>query len=144
VTPAFVRRALAGRPLPVENGGVASRDFIYVGDVVEGLVRCATAGEPGDVYNVASGVETSILDLARLINELTGSLAPIELRPGRTWDRSGRRFGSTEKAKRALGFEARVPVREGLRRTIEWTRANLAAIDACIARHAGRLAPDER
>jgi nucleoside-diphosphate-sugar epimerase len=144
VTPAFVRRALAGRPLPVENGGVASRDFIYVADVVEGLVRCATAGEPGDVYNVASGVETSILDLARLINELTGNLAPIELRPGRTWDRSGRRFGSTEKAKRALGFEARVPVREGLRRTIEWTRANLAAIDACIARHAGRLAPDER
>ena len=57
VTPAFVYRALKRLPLRVENGGTGSRDFIFVGDIVRGLVLCATAGQPGDVYNLASGVE---------------------------------------------------------------------------------------
>jgi len=77
VTPAFVYRALKGMPLQLENEGRASRDFIYVGDIVDGLLRCATAGKPGDVYNLASGVETSIRELAESIDRLAGNDAGV-------------------------------------------------------------------
>jgi len=139
VTPTFVYRALKGQPLTVESGGVATRDFIYVDDIVHGLILCATAGQPGEVYNLASGVETSILDLAKLINQSTGNPAPLDFRPRREWDRSGKRFGSTEKAKRTLGFEAHVSLGEGLRRTIDWTREHLPLIDRCVQKHADRI-----
>jgi UDP-glucose 4-epimerase len=139
VTPAFVYRALKQLPLTVENGGVATRDFIYVEDIVRGLLLCAVVGKPGDVYNLASGVETSILELAKLVNELTGSPASLDFRPPREWDRSGKRFGSTEKAKRMLGFEARTVLRAGLERTIPWTREHLPLIERCIGKHAGRI-----
>jgi UDP-glucose 4-epimerase len=139
VTPTFVYRALKQMPLTVENGGMATRDFIYVEDIVRGLILCAVAGKPGDVYNLASGVETSILELAKLVNELTGNPAPLDFRPPREWDRSGKRFGSTEKAKRILGFETRTALREGLEQTIAWTREHLPLIDRCIGKHAGRI-----
>ena len=81
VTPAFVYRALKDMPLQLENEGRASRDFIYVGDIVDGLLRCATAGEPGDVYNLASGAETSIRELAETINRMAGNESGVELLP---------------------------------------------------------------
>jgi UDP-glucose 4-epimerase len=140
VAPAFVYRAVKRMPLQLENEGLASRDFIYVGDIVEGLLRCATKGEPGEVYNLAAGVETSICELAETINRIAGNDAGVELLPARDWDRSGRRFGSPEKARRELGFEASVDLEDGLRRTVEWTRTNIDRIDACIARHSNRLA----
>src|SRR5207237_2782693 len=72
VTPTFIYRALKGLPLTLDNGGVASRDFIYVEDVARGLLACATEGAPGDVYNIASGSETTIRRLAELVLELAG------------------------------------------------------------------------
>ena len=143
VTPTFVWKSLHHIALPVENGGVATRDFIFVDDVVDGLVACALRGRPGEVYNLASGVETSILDLARLVNELTGNPTPIALAPERDWDRSGRRFGAPEKARQELDFEAATPLREGLRRTIAWTRANRETIRRCMLQHA-RFLPELR
>jgi UDP-glucose 4-epimerase len=139
VTPAFVYRALKQLPLQLENEGRASRDFIYVGDLVNGLFACAEAGKPGDVYNLASGEETSIRRLAELVNALTGNPAGVELLPARDWDRSGRRFGSPEKARRELGFEATTNLEVGLRQTVDWMRENLDLIDACISRHAKHL-----
>ena len=138
VTPTFVYRALKGLPLQLDNGGVASRDFVYVDDVARGLLACAESGTPGDVYNLASGVETAIRRLAELIVELSGSSSELELAPRRPWDHSIMRFGSPEKARRELGFEAQTPLEEGLRSTIEWTRENLDFIDRCVAKHAGR------
>ncbi len=140
VTPTFIYRALKRLPLVLESGGVATRDFIHVDDIVRGLLFCAAVGRPGDVYNLASGVETTVLDLAMLINQLTANPAPLEFLPGRDWDRSGKRFGSTEKAKRDLGFEAQVPLGDGLCRTIEWTRNHLPVIEACIQKHAAHMA----
>jgi nucleoside-diphosphate-sugar epimerase len=139
VTPTFVYLALKGRPLTVEGQGEATRDFIYVGDIVAGLLACAARGAAGQAYNLASGVETAIRDLARLINELTGNGAPIEWRPQRTWDRSGKRYGSTAKAARELAFTARVPLEAGLRQTVSWTREHLPVIEACIQRHAAHV-----
>lgn len=140
VTPAFVYKALHREALPIENGGVATRDFIYVDDIVAGLLRCAMLGQRGGVYNLASGVETSIKELAELINELTGNGTPPVVAPRREWDRSGKRFGSTEKAERELGFKAMIGLREGLTRTSEWTRQNMAIIQRCMAQHARFLA----
>jgi UDP-glucose 4-epimerase len=140
VTPSFVYRALKRLPLQLDNGGQASRDFIYVDDIVRGLVACAVHGEAGDVYNIASGVETTILALAELVNRLTGNPTPLEFRPSRPWDHSGKRFGSTEKAKRALGFEAEVDLATGVQRTVEWTRASLPLIERCIAKHTTHMA----
>ena len=139
VVPTFVYKALHEEALPVENGGIATRDLIYVEDMARGLIACATRGTPGEVYNLASGVETRILELAEMINELTGNPTPLALAPARDWDHSGQRYGSTEKARAALGFGAEVGLREGLTRTIEWTRANLDWIDRCIAKHRERI-----
>lgn len=139
VTPTFIYRSLKRMPLVVENGGRATRDFIYVDDIVDGLLRCAAVGRPGDVYNLAVGAETSILDLATAINRMTGNPVPVKIGPARNWDHSGRRLGCTEKASRSLQFEARVALETGLARTIEWTRQNLDVIDACIRKHASHV-----
>jgi UDP-glucose 4-epimerase len=139
VVPTFVYRALHGLPLQLDNGGTASRDFIFVEDIVEGLVRCALRGEPGDVYNLASGQETTIAALAALINELAGGRSTVSTTPPRPWDRAGRRVGSTRKAKEKLAFEATTGLAEGLRRTIDWTEANRDLIDRAMARHKDRM-----
>jgi UDP-glucose 4-epimerase len=143
VTPTFIWKSLHHEALPVENGGVATRDFIFVEDIVDGLIACAKRGRPGEVYNLASGTETSILDLARLVNELTGNPTPIALAPPREWDRSGKRFGAPAKAREELGFAAETPLREGLQRAIDWTRANRDTIRACMLQHA-RFLPELR
>lgn len=135
VTPTFIYRAIKQMPLIVENEGLATRDFIYVDDIVRGLILCAMAGGSGEVYNLASGLETSILKLAKLINELTNNPIPIRFGPKRNWDKSGRRFGSTEKARRELRFQAQVDLHEGLTKTIAWTQQHWSAIDACIKKH---------
>lgn len=139
VTPTFIYKALHGEALPVQNGGIATRDFIYVDDIVDGLIRCADLGVPGDVYNLASGKETTILEQANLINELTGNVTPLAFEPARAWDRSGKRFGSTAKAEQELGFRAEVTLRDGLKRTIAWTQREMPLIEACIAKHAARM-----
>jgi len=135
VTPTFIWRSLSGDALPLDNGGNASRDFIFVEDMARGLMACALRGAAGGVYNLATGRETSILELATIINEYTGNTTPLDLRPARDWDRSGKRFASTEKAARELGFTAQVDIREGLRRTVEWTKANQELIKRSIAKH---------
>ena len=140
VTPTFLYRAIKHLPLRIDGTGEASRDLVFVEDVVNGLLLCATQGAPGDVYNLASGRETTIRELAELANELAGSDVPIEFGPRRPWDHSIKRFGSTDKAKRELGFEASVDARDGLERTVYWMNENLELIDRCVARHAAEMA----
>lgn len=135
VTPTFIYKALKGIPMSIENEGIASRDFIFVDDICYGLIACAEKGTPGDVYNIASGKETTIKELAELIMKLTQSTSDIEYLPKRSWDNSGKRFGDTTKSKAQLGFEAKVEIEEGLTKTIEWTKANLAWIEATMRKH---------
>ena len=139
VTPTFIYKALRGEPLPLEGGGTTTRDFIFVDDLVDGLIACALGGRAGDVYNLATGVEISIRQLADTINAATGNATPPALLPQREWDRSGRRFGDPTKAREALGFTARTPLDEGIRRTVAWTRAQLPLIERCISSHSARL-----
>jgi UDP-glucose 4-epimerase len=135
VVPTFIWKSLQGEALPLDNGGNASRDFIFVKDMARGLVACAQQGTPGEAYNLASGVETTIGDLAAMINSITGNTVSLDLRPARDWDRSGKRFGSTDKSREKLGFTADVPIEDGLRKTIGWTRDNKSLIERMIANH---------
>jgi UDP-glucose 4-epimerase len=135
VTPTFIWKSLNGESLPLDNGGEVSRDFIFVDDICRGLIACAIGGKPGEAYNIASGVETTIRQLAETINTATGNAAPLDIRPARDWDKSGRRFGSTEKSFRELGFAANVSISEGIQRTVEWTRANRDVISRCMEKH---------
>ena len=139
-TPTFVYRALKGLPLELDNGGIASRDFVYVGDVVDGLIRCAEAGAPGDVYNLASGVETSIRELAETIVE------HVRLRlgaPDRSRHATGTAPGIDSAAppsrEKEIGFVASMGLEQGLRETIDWTTRHMDLIDAAVARHADRV-----
>lgn len=136
VVPSFIYRALCHEALPLDNGGIATRDFIHVEDIVGGLLGCALKGESGGVYNIASGVETSILDLANHINRLAGNPTAPAVEPARDWDRSGKRFADTSKSETELGFKAAIGLDDGLRQTIDWTRSNLQTIRGCMLRHA--------
>jgi nucleoside-diphosphate-sugar epimerase len=135
VIPTFIWKALNGQALPLDNGGIASRDFIYVEDMAKGLVACALKGNIGEAYNLASGVETSILELANTINELTSNINNIILNPARDWDRSGKRFGSTLKSSEQLNFVASTSIAVGLLKTIEWTKINSELISQNIIKH---------
>lgn len=139
VTPTFIYKALKGMPLPLENNGDATRDFIFVEDICRGLIQCALKGTKGDVYNLATGKEISIYELADTINKLTNNPAGFEMLPKRTWDNSGKRFGSTLKSKSELGFETCVELKAGLEKTIKWTKENLIQIEDNIRKHAEHL-----
>jgi len=139
VIPTFIYRAVKKMPLIVENGGIATRDFIYVDDIVRGLMLCATTGKPGEVYNLAGGIETPVLKLAQLINKLTENPVPVQMGPKRNWDRSGKRFGSTEKAKNQLGFGPMINLKKGIMLTIEWTKSHISLIDNCIKKYDNQI-----
>lgn len=135
VTPTFIWKSLHKEALPLENEGIASRDFIYVDDIVEGLIACSVKGQPGDVYNLASGVETSIGELATLINQISKNDTPVANVNKRAWDRSGKRFGSVDKSEKELGFKATSDLAQGLQATIEWTQKNRELILTTMLKH---------
>ena len=135
VTPTFIWKSLHGEALPVENGGIASRDFIFVEDMARGLMACALKGEPGEIYNLGSGAEITIRQLAERINTLTGNKTPIALTSARDWDRSGQRFADTAKSLEKLRFAAKVSHEDGLRRTVDWTSENRSIILRCMQAH---------
>lgn len=141
VTPTFIFKSLMGEALPLENGGNASRDFIFVEDMVRGLIAAAMQGAPGEVYNLASGVETSIKELALMINSICNNKTPVDILPAREWDNSGTRFGDPEKAERELGFTANTTLEAGLEKTISWTEENLPLIKHSMGRHVAMM-PD--
>jgi CDP-paratose 2-epimerase len=115
--------------------GKQVRDTIHSLDVARFMAAFVAAPRAGEVYNLATGKETTILDLAQKINKLTGNKAPLDLRPARDWDRSGKRFASTHKAKEKLGFQAEVSIEDGLARTVAWTQSHKDLIAGCISRH---------
>lgn len=126
VIPALVRKCVeamdAGRPfIECWGTGSASREFLYVDDAAEGVVRAAEVMEDPTPINLGTGTEITIRDLVHLIARLTGFAGEIR------WDSSKpdgqpRRCLDTGRAARLLGWRAQVGFEEGLRRTIEWFR----------------------
>ncbi|MGW0140827.1 NAD-dependent epimerase/dehydratase family protein [Streptomyces calvus] len=119
--PTFVRQALAGEPLTVTGDGRQTRSLCYVDDTVAGVLAAAAHGMRGPV-NIGNPGEITMLDLARLVVELTGSGSPIRYIE-RPVDDPAVRCPDITLARDKLGWEPRVGAEEGLRRTIAWFRA---------------------
>jgi nucleoside-diphosphate-sugar epimerase len=126
VVPSLLTQALAGEPLTIYGDGSQTRSFTFVDDLVEGIVRLAGHDEArGAIVNLGNTEETSIRRFAELVAELAGVPLTIEPRPLPTDDPSRRR-PDIGRARALLGWEPRVPLREGLSRTIAWWREHRA------------------
>jgi len=120
--PIFVRRLLDGQPIVIYGDGKQSRDFIYVADVVQANLLAAGSEAGGEVFNVCTGRETSLLDLLEELSEVAPRQPEVRFeapRPGDIY----RSAGSPEKAERLLGFRPETSLADGLRQTVDWMRA---------------------
>ena len=119
----FVSRLLAGQPATITGDGEQTRDFTYVDNVVDGVLRAAKApGVSGRVINVATGTRVSINHLYKTLQQLLGSnLDPVyaEARAGDVRDS----LADIAVARQLLGYEPGISFEEGLRRTVDWYRA---------------------
>jgi UDP-glucose 4-epimerase len=123
VIPNFIWRALNDEPLIITGTGDETRDFIYVDDLVEGLILAAeTPGAGGGAFNLGTGVQTKIRNLAEMIIRECGSKSGIEYTSRRSWDKSTHRQADIGQAKSVLSFQPKVAVEEGIRRTVQWFR----------------------
>lgn len=122
---AVSKRALAGESPELTGEGSQSFDFVHVRDVAGANIAAMESDVTADEFNVGSGTEASAREIAERIVEHAGTGVDITYRPDvRVLMR--RRVGSNAKAKALLGWEASIPLEEGLRDTVEWIRANAA------------------
>jgi dTDP-glucose 4,6-dehydratase len=121
VVPALIGQALAGEPMTVFGDGSQTRSFCYVSDLVDGIYRLLLSGEKEPV-NIGNPAELSVLDFAKTIRRLTGTKSEIVFKPLPVDDPKVRQPDIT-KAKKLLGWEPKVPLEEGLLRTIEYFRS---------------------
>ena len=118
----FIVQALDGKPITVHGDGTQTRSFCYVDDLIEGIIRLLRSGYHEPV-NIGNPEEYTVLELAEMVKELTGSASEIVFEPRPVDDPSVRRPDIT-RAREILGWEPRVPVRDGLAKTIEWFKHN--------------------
>jgi UDP-glucuronate decarboxylase len=119
----FIRQALAGEEITIFGRGDQTRSFCYCADLTEGMLRMMNA--PDDFIgpvNLGNPDEFTILELANLVIELTGSKSKLAYRPLPADDPTRRRPDITL-ARQHLGWEPKVPLREGLKRTIDWFKS---------------------
>ncbi len=121
VVPALICQALAGEPMTVFGDGSQTRSFCYVSDLVDGIYRLLLSDEPEPV-NIGNPAELSVLEFARTIQRLTRTPSEIVFRPLPVDDPKVRQ-PDIRKARAKLGWEPKVPLDEGLARTIEYFRS---------------------
>ncbi|MDW8294870.1 MAG: SDR family oxidoreductase [Aquificaceae bacterium] len=120
VIPTFIDRALRGKPLPIHGDGSQTRSFCYIEDLVEGLFRLSVAeGLSGQVVNLGNPEEVTIRELAIKIIKVTRSTSELEFLPPRP-DDPPRRCPDVSKARKLLQWFPRIPLEEGLERTVKW------------------------
>ena len=119
----WMERLDAGEPPLILGDGTQTMDFVYVDDVAQANIDALTADVSDDVFNVATGVETSLNELAALLSRVMGVSRAPEYREERNVNSVSRRLASTDKARRMIGFTASVSLKEGLTRLVEWWRA---------------------
>jgi UDP-glucose 4-epimerase len=119
----WMERIDNGLPPLIFGDGTQTMDFVEVSDIARANVLAAKADATDEVYNVASGVETSLSELASMLLSVMGSDLSVEFGPERSVNKVSRRLADTSKAREHLGFEARVSIEEGLSRLVAWYRA---------------------
>lgn len=123
----WMREIEGGRPPVIFGDGKQTMDFVYVGDVARAFQLAASADTPGEVFNVASGIETSLNDLAQTLIATMGRTVKIEYAPARRISPVQRRLADTARARGRLGFTAEVDLAAGLRNLVDWWRATSGA-----------------
>lgn len=130
----WMERIADGLPPLIFGDGSQTMDFVCVPDIARANVLAAASPVREGVYNIASGTETSLLDLARALLRAMDSDLEVEHGPERAVNGVTRRLADTTAARRDLGFEARIGLEEGLRSLVEWWRPQRAAVAAGRAR----------
>lgn len=131
VIPNFIYWALSGKQLPITGNAKATRDFTYVGDLVDGLLRTGAIAEAkGQEFNLSGEREIEIGFLAEEINRLTNNKAGIKIVGGRKWDTKQRLLASIDRARAVLGYEPSMNFEDGLKITIQWFLDNWEKIQS--------------
>ena len=120
----WMERIENGVPPLIMGDGKTSMDFIYIDDIARANIAGLKSEVSDEVFNVASGVETSLQELAEALMRVMGKQLTPEYGPERKVNAVPRRLASTEKAKRLLGWQAQIDLDEGLKRLVSWWRAN--------------------
>jgi UDP-glucose 4-epimerase len=127
VIPLFLKRILAGRELVVYGDGTQTRDFVFAEDLAAGLVLASTVeGIGGEVFQLASGAETSLNTLVSLLAEVTGREPTVRHEPARPGEIL-RNYSLIDKARSRLGYAPETELSAGLRRTFDWFSATAVA-----------------
>jgi dTDP-glucose 4,6-dehydratase len=139
VVPRFITQALADEPLTIHGDGHASRDWLYVVDdaeAIERVIETPIDSLAGEVLNVATGLDISVNDIAGMVLDVLGKPPELRTHVPERLGQVDRHIGSTEKAARLLGWQARTSFEDGLERTVAWYRDNEAWWRAILARQA--------
>lgn len=130
VIPNFIYWAMKGQPLPITGDGKMTRDFTYVDDIVDALLRAGFCEAViGAEMNIASAREIEILEMAEIINRLTNNNAGILYTDRRKWDTKFRLLASIDRAKSLMGYIPSTQFEIGLTKTIDWFKDNWEEID---------------
>jgi len=124
VIPNFISQALRGQPLTIYGDGKQTRSFTFVEDEIDGFYRLLMSDEVYPV-NIGNTVETTMLELAEVVNELTGNKAGVTFVPLPHKDDPKKRKPDITRARTILGWEPRTSLRDGLIRTIDWFRQQM-------------------
>jgi len=125
VIPNFMYWSIQGKPLPITGDGSETRDWTYVGDIVNGLLAMGVIEEAvGESINLGSGKDTQVIDMAKMILELTGNKNGIKYVERRNWDVKKQLLSSIEKANNILDYEPKTTFREGLEFVYKWFMDN--------------------
>jgi UDP-glucose 4-epimerase len=124
----WMERIASGEPPLIFGDGLQTMDFVYIDDVARANVLALQSDLADDVFNVASGTETSLNELAEALLRIMRSNLKPEYGPERKVNPVPRRLAGTSKAEELLGFRARVSLEEGLTRLVDWWRANRAVV----------------
>jgi Nucleoside-diphosphate-sugar epimerases len=121
VIPNFFYWAMNNQALPITGDGTETRDWTYVDDIIDGLLAMGLKEEAvGEAINLGSGNEHRVIDLANMVNELTGNEAGIKYVERRDWDVKRRLLASIEKAKKILDYKPQMEFKDGLKKVHEW------------------------
>ena len=115
-----------GEAPTIFGDGSEAFDFVAVGDCAYANVRAIKATAVDRFYNVGTGKRTSLIELAETLLRLTGSNQPIKFAPRSAATLVRNRIGSPKRAAEEIGFEARIPLEQGLRELIAWRQAHIA------------------
>jgi len=121
----FVRSLEADEPLPIFGDGSSRRDYTYVDDIVDGVEAALESRAGFEIVNLGGARPVTLADLVAALERATGRKARLERRSPQPGDVPVT-YASVEKAERVLGFRARVPLEDGLRRTVDWYRSQMA------------------